>query len=302
MQPHRSDLADFSHFLAIARHRNFRRAALEQGVTASALSHSLKGLEARLGVRLVNRTNRSVTLTAAGEDMVSALSGPFEAIAVAVESLNRFRAEPAGRIRLNVMESASILLLEPVLPRFIELYPDIELDIRVSNHLEDIIADGFDAGIRHGGTVPEDMIARRLSADFRWVVVGSPDYLQRFGIPEHPDDLMKHRCLRIRLGDDSLYHWELERGAEEVALNVPGPMTLDNGTLTLSLARQGVGLAYTAEPWAAPYLATGELVQVLNDWSSMGPGFHIYYSGRHQVPTGLRLLIDLIQEMKPLGL
>jgi DNA-binding transcriptional LysR family regulator len=298
----RSDLADFSYFLAIAKHRNFRRAGLELGVSASALSHSLKGLEARLGVRLLNRTNRSVTLTAAGEELQAAILGPFDAIASAAEALNRFRDEPAGRIRLNVLEHAGSLLLAPVLPTFVDRYPDIDIDVAITNHMVDVVAAGADAGIRYGGTVPEDMIAQRLSAAVRWVVVGSPAYLERFEPPEHPGELMSHRCLRIRLGDDSLYSWEFDRGEETVAVDVPGQITIDETTFAVALAKGGAALAYLPEPCVRPGLATGELRTVLDDWSSVGPGFHIYYPSRRQLPTGLRLLIELIREMRPLGL
>lgn len=302
MKISRSDLADFSYFLAIAKHRNFRRAGLELGVSASALSHSLKGLETRLGVRLLNRTNRSVTLTAAGEELQAAIDEPFDAIGSAVEALNRYRADPAGRIRLNVLEHASSLLLGPVLPVFVDRYPDIEIDVVVSNHLVDVVAHGADAGIRYGGTVPEDMIAQRLSADIRWVVVGSPAYLERFGTPEHPRDLLTHRCLKIRLGDDSIYHWELDKVGEELALDVPGAITIDDTQFALTLAAGGAALAYLPEPCVVPFVERGDLRVVLSDWASMGPGFHIYYSGRRQLPTGLRLLIDLIREMRPLDL
>lgn len=302
MQISRTDLADINYFLAIAKHRNFRRAGLELGVSASALSHSLKGLETRLGVRLLNRTNRSVTLTAAGEELRAAIDGPFDAIGSAVEALNRYRADPAGRIRLNVLEHASSLLLGPVLPVFIDRYPDIQIDVAVTNHLVDVIAQGADAGIRYGGTVPEDMIAQRLSADIRWVVVGSPFYLERFGTPAHPRDLLAHRCLRIRLGDDSIYHWELDRAGEEQAIDVPGAITIDDTQFALSLATRGAALAYLPEPCVAPLVERGDLRVVLDDWASMGSGFHIYYSGRRQLPTGLRLLIDLVREMRPLGL
>jgi len=302
MPLNRENLSDFSHFLAIANHRNFRRAALEQGVTASALSHSLKGLETRLGIRLLNRTNRSVTLTAAGAELYEAIKGPFQAVALAEESLNRYRSAPTGRIRLNVLEDASTLLLAPVLPRFNALYPDIELDICVTNHMVDVVAEGFDAGIRYGGTVPEDMIARRLSADIRWVIVGSPDYFETFGVPQTPRDLLNHRCLRVRLGNDRLYHWELETSGQEIALNVPGLITIDNGQFAMATCLHGAALAYLSEPLVRPHVQSGALKTVLDDWSPTGPGLHMYYSGRHQVPTGLRLLIDLIQEMRPLGL
>jgi DNA-binding transcriptional LysR family regulator len=302
MQLSRGDLADFSYFLALAKHRNFRRAGLELGVSASALSHSLKGLEARLGVRLLNRTNRSVTLTAAGEELQAAILAPFEAIGAAADGLNRFRDDPAGRIRLNVLEHAGDLLLAPVLPTFVDRYPHIEIDVVVSNHLVDVVAAGADAGIRYGGTVPEDMIAQRLSADIRWVVVGAPGYLDRFGEPAHPQDLAAHRCLRIRLGDDSLYSWEFERGDQSLVVDAPGSITIDETSFAVKLAIRGAALAYLPEPCVLPAIARGELRTVLDDWSPLGPGFHIYYPGRRQQPTGLRLLIDLIRELRPLGL
>lgn len=298
----RGDLADFSYFLAIAKHRSFRRAGLELGVSASALSHSLKGLEARLGVRLLNRTNRSVTLTAAGEELQAAILAPFDAIDAAAEGLNRYRDDPAGRIRLNVSEHACALLLTPVLPAFAERYPDIEIDVVITEKLVDIVAAGADAGIRYGGTVPEDMIAQRLSADIRWVVVASSAYLERHGEPQHPDDLAAHRCLRFRLGDESVYSWEFERGPEELAIDAPGSIMLDSTAFALSLATAGAALAYVPEPCVRQAVACGELRTVLDDWAPMGPGFHIYYPSRRQLPTGLRLLIDHIREQRPLGL
>jgi DNA-binding transcriptional LysR family regulator len=298
----RSDLTDFQTFLVLARHRNFRRAGLELGISASAVSHALKGLEARLGVRLLNRTSRSVTATAAGEELQAALEGPFGAIGAAVERLGRLRDEPTGRIRINVPEHAATLLLAKVLPVFVDRYPGIAVDVAVSNAMLDIVAAGFDAGIRYGGTVPDDMIARRISADMRWVVVAAPGYLDGFGTPGHPHDLARHRCLRFRLGDDSLYHWEFERGSEAIAVDVPGAITIDQAQFALALAEGGAALAYLPEPCVVEAIARGTLRTVLDDWASLGEGFHIYYPSRHQLPTGLRLLIDLIHELRPLGL
>ena len=297
----RSDLADFSYFLAIARHRSFRRAGLELGVSASALSHALRGLETRLGVRLLHRTNRSVTLTAAGEQLMASISAPFDAIGEAMEDLNRFRDAPAGRIRLNVAQDAATLLLAPVLPVFVERYPDIEVELVATNRMVDVIADGFDAGIRYGGTVPEDMIAQRLSAEIRWIVVGAPDYLARFGTPETPHDLARHRCLRLRTGNDRLYNWEFEGPDGEFDVAVPGSLLIGETRFGMALACGGAGLTYGPEPIYLPHLMSGALRMVLEDWVATGPGFHIYYSSRRQLPTGLRLLIDLVREMQPLG-
>ncbi|OYR12415.1 LysR family transcriptional regulator [Brucella grignonensis] len=302
MQTNRADIADLTYFLAIARHRSFSRAAIEIGVSASALSHALKGLESRLGVRLLNRTTKSVTLTAAGETLAAAISEPFEVIDTAMEMLNRFRDAPTGRIRLNAAVEAANLLLAPVLPTFIERYPDVELDIVASNRMVDVTDAGFDAGIRYGGTVPEDMIAQRLSADMRWVIAASPEYLERFGVPEHPNDLLQHRCISSRLGDDRVYRWELEHNGEELQVTVPTSITVDQAETGLIAVLGGVGLMYFPEPLVAPYIADGRLRLVLPDWSSKGDGFHIYYSSRRQVPTGLRLLIDLIRELRPMGM
>ncbi|WP_266020029.1 LysR family transcriptional regulator [Brucella intermedia] len=302
MQTNRADIADLTYFLAIARHRSFSRAAIEIGVSASALSHALKGLESRFGVRLLNRTTKSVTLTAAGEALAAAIGEPFEVIDTAIETLNRFRDAPTGRIRLNVAVEAANLLLAPVLPTFVERYPDVKLDIVASNRMVDVTDAGFDAGIRYGGTVPEDMIAQRLSADIRWVVAASPEYLDRFGVPEHPDDLLQHRCISNRLGDDRVYRWEFERDGEERQVAVPTSITVDLAETGLIAVLGGVGLMYFPEPLIAPYVADGRLRLVLPDWASTGDGFHIYSSSRRQVPTGLRLLIDLIRELRPMGL
>ena len=302
MPPSRSDLADLTYFLAIARHRSFRRAGLELGVSASGLSHALKGLEARLGVRLLNRTNRSVTLTAAGEELRAGTEGPFGEIALATERLDRFRDTPAGRIRLNVVADAATLLLSPVMPVFADRYPDVELDIVASNRMVDVIDAGFDAGIRHGGTVPEDMVAQRLSTDLRWVVAAAPAYLERFGTPAIPDDLAQHRCIGVRLGDDRIYHWEFEGPDGEFELPIASRITANDGRTMLAMALAGTGLVYGVEPLFAPHVAAGALSVVLEAWATTGPGYEIYYSSRRHVPSALRALIDLIRELHPLGI
>jgi DNA-binding transcriptional LysR family regulator len=301
MPSSRPDLADFTYFLAIARHRSFSRAGVELGVTASGMSHALKGLEGRLGVRLLNRTSRSVTLTAAGEALRDAVERPFAEIASAVEGLNRFRDTPAGRIRLNVVADAATLLLGPVMSEFADRYPDVEVDVVASNRMIDVIDSGFDAGIRHGGTVPEDMIAQRLSGDLRWVVAAAPAYLARFGTPESPADLVRHRCIGVRLGDDRIYRWEFEGPAGEFAVPVASRITADDGRAMLAMALGGTGLVYGVEPLFTPFVASGALSLVLESWSTTGPGYELYYPSRRHVPTGLRALIDLIRELQPLG-
>ena len=302
MQLNRADLGDFAYFIAVARHRNFRRAATEFGVSASAVSHAISGLEARLGVRLLNRTTRSVTLTAAGEELQATIERPIQDIGQAIENLNRFRDAPAGRVRLNVLEDAASQLLQPVLPIFVDRYPDVEIDISANNRMIDVVGSGFDAGIRYGGTVPEDMIAQRLSADIRWIAAASPAYLERFGRPEHPGELRDHRCVRIKLGNDQIYDWEFERDGEEISVETPGQVTIDESHTAIGLGVSGVGVIYGSEPVLRPHIESGALEVVLEDWASTGPGYHIYYPSRRHVPTGLRLLIELIRELRPCGL
>ncbi|MBS0965682.1 LysR family transcriptional regulator [Acetobacter okinawensis] len=196
----RSQLTDFTYFLAVARHRNFRLAGLEMGVSPSAISHALKGLEAKLGVRLVNRTNRNVTLTAAGEEFRDSIEVPLKDIDQAVERLNKHRDSPQGRIRINAQVDAAHTILPPVLTLYAERYPEIKIEIEATDRLVDITHEGFDAGIRVSGTVPEDMVAQRISGDLRWIVAGAPAYFERFGIPQTPSDLKNHHCINGRLG------------------------------------------------------------------------------------------------------
>ncbi|NWD68902.1 LysR family transcriptional regulator [Pseudomonas gingeri] len=301
MQLSRTNLADIIYFLAIARHQSFSRAGLEVGISPSALSHAMKGLEARLGVRLLNRTTRSVTLTAAGEELQGLIKNPVNDINQALEKLNRLRDEPAGRIRLNVLSDGAELLLGPVLPVFVDRYPGIEIDLTVSNKMVDVIGEGNDAGIRFGGTVAQDMIAQRLSPDIRWSVVGTPEYLERFGIPQHPEDLKDHRCLRIRLGNARIYHWQFAKDGQVLEVDVPGAITIDESRIGMALASRGAALMYVPEAVIAPQIANGVLKAVLEDWSHVDPGLHVYYSSSRQLPVGLRLLIDLIRELEPMG-
>lgn len=301
MQPSRADLADFLYFLAIARHRSFRKAAIELNVSTSALSHAMSSLEARRGIRLLNRSTRAVTLTAAGEDLRATIEEPIGIIRGAIERLDRLRDAPAGRIRISVPGDAVPLLIEPVLPVFIARYPGVEIDISVSNRMIDVIESGFDAGIRYGGTVPEDMIALRLSPDICWMSAAAPDYLAREGIPETPQALAGHRCIRIRLGNSQIYDWEFERDGACCTIAAAGPITVDDSQTAISLARQGAGILYGAEPVLRPSIEAGTLIPVLAPWSSIGGGFHIYYSGRRQVPNALRLLIALFRELDPMG-
>lgn len=301
MSANKSDLADTYYFLAISKHLSFRKAASALGISASALSHSMKSLEERVGVRLFNRTTRSVTLTVAGEEFRNAISSPVDEIGHAFEALGRFRDKPAGRIRINVMVEAASRLLAPILPTLMSRYPDIEIEICADNRMVDIIEEGFDAGIRYGGTVPQDLIEQRVSADIRWMVVGAPDYFDRHGMPRHPEELHQHQCFRIRSGNDQIYHWEFDCGDESLAINAPGTITMDYYDAALPAVLRGAGLAYLSEAVVAPYLEQGLLKEAMPEWSSMGPPFCVYYPSRRQVPQAIRILIELLRELKPQG-
>lgn len=301
MQLTRANLADLMYFLAIARHRSFSRAGLDVGISPSALSHAIKALEARLGVRLLNRTTRSVTLTAAGQELFELIQEPISQVDQAMEVLNRYRDEPVGKISLNVFSDAALLLLAPVLPLFGEKYPDIEVDIAISNTLLDVVEGGFDAGIRFGATVPEGMIAHRLSPDIRWLVAATPAYLAKWGTPQHPEELKQHRCLKFKVGSGKVYDWEFEKDGVELAVPIFGGVILNETRMALALATAGAGLIYAAEPILAALIENATLVPVLEDWASVSSGFHIYYSSYRQQPLALQLLIDLIREIAPLG-
>lgn len=291
----RSELADLNVFMTIVRRRSFRASAIELGVTTSALSHSMKNLEARLGVKLLNRTSRSVVPTLAGGTLAEKLGRGFEVIGNALGELDHYRGSPAGRLRLNVPRDASRLLIGPVLPRFIDSYPDIELEISVEDRLVDIVADGYDAGIRYGGTVPRDMVAVPLTGQLRWVVVGSPHYLARHGRPTLPQDLLQHSCVRMRVGDNSRYKWELGNGDKACEIDVPGPISANETETSVQAAINGVGLAYCLERRVAQELGNGTLEIVLPDWAALGPAFSMYYPSRRQIQPGLRQLIEVIR-------
>ncbi|MDB5871408.1 MAG: LysR family transcriptional regulator [Ramlibacter sp.] len=291
----RSELAELNVFMTVARRQSFRQAAIELGVTTSALSHSIKNLEERLGVKLLNRTSRAVVPTVAGAALAEKLERGFDAIGGALGELDVYRGVPAGRLRINVPRDASRLLLGPILPRFFEAYPAVELDITVEDRMVDIVGDGYDAGIRYGGTVPQDMVAVPLTGPLRWVVVGSPDYLSRHGRPVQPADLLRHRCVRMRIGDNSLYKWELGSGAEACEIDVPGPMSANETEISVQAAVNGVGLAYCLERRVSEELEAGKLEIVLAEWAAVGAPFFVYYPSRRQLPPGLRQLIDCIR-------
>ncbi|HEK1768895.1 LysR family transcriptional regulator [Pseudomonas parafulva] len=291
----RSDLADLNVFFTIARRGSFVDAANELGLTASALSHTMKKLEDRLEVRLLNRTNRSVALTAAGSDLMQSLAQGFEAIGHGLNALEDHRKAPVGRLRLNIPHDAGRLLILPVLDQFLSRFPQVHLDLVMDDRMLDIVAEGFDAGIRFGATVPQDMIAIPLTGALRWVVVGAPAYLDKHGRPTSPAELMQHRCIQMRIGDDSVYPWELGDGERQVRIEGPGPLRLNASDMAIGTAVAGLGLAYCLEMRVREELRSGALEVVMPQWASSDEPLVMYYPSRRQTPPALRQLIELIR-------
>lgn len=264
-------------------------------MSPSALSHAVRGLEERLGVRLLNRTTRSVRLSAAGERLFASLHPALADIASAIETVNAFRDTPRGTVRVNVSRAAARLILAPVIARFIAAYPAIHLEIATDDRLIDIVAGGFDAGIRFGERIAQDMVAVRVSRDVRFSVVGAPDYFAQRPPPQTPHDLRAHACIRYRFASGALYAWELEKDGVELEVDVDGPLTLDDQMLMLDAALGGAGLAFVFEAYAAQHLDSGRLMRVLADWCPPFPGLFLYYPSRRQLPAGLRALIEMLR-------
>ena len=292
----RAGLTDLSAFVAVATHRSFSRAAAELGLSPSALSHTVRGLEERMDLRLLNRTTRSVAPTEAGERLLERLRPALRDIADALEDANIFRDKPAGRLRLNVPRSAAVLLLAPVITRFVQTYPEMQLEIATEGRFVDIVAAGFDAGVRFGESVERDLVAVRISADLRMAVVGSPAYFRTHPKPRRPHDLPDHACIHFRLPGGSLYRWEFEKAGEAMEVEVDGPLILGDQELMVGAAIDGAGLAMILEPHARPHLRAGRLKRVLAEWCPPFPGYFLYYPSRRQVPAGLRAFIDMMRQ------
>jgi len=291
-------LNDLKAFAAIVAHRSFRMAADELGLSPSSLSHMMRGLERMMGVRLLNRTTRSVSPTEAGDRLVARLRPLLEDLSVALDEVGSFRDRPSGSIKINASEPAARVLLQTVVPTFLARYPEVALDLTTDGRLTDIVAGGFDAGVRLGEAVPRDMIAVPFGGDVRFIAVASPVYLKAHRAPKVPDDLKQHACIRFRLPSGKPYRWEFSRRGQEIEVEVPGTLTLDHLGLMTEAAVDGLGIAYVVDRSAQPYLETGQLVQVLDDWSPAIPGLFLYYPGHRHVPAGLRAFIDVLKAQR----
>jgi DNA-binding transcriptional LysR family regulator len=297
----KTGLTEFDAVVAVARLGSFRAAATELGMSSSALSHAVAALEARLGIRLFNRTTRSVSATDAGEQFIARVAPALAEIGGAIEGINSHRDTPAGTLRINTSAGAARMILTPIILDYMRRYPDMNVVLVTEGRLVDIVGHGFDAGIRIAEAVPQDMIAVPIGGDIRMVVVGSPDYFDTRDMPAVPADLLRHHCIRARMATGAIWHWEFERRGETVEVDVPGSLTLDEMTLMLEATLAGAGLAYLNEWAVRDHVTEGRLVPVLEEWSPPYPGLCLYYPGRRHVPAGLRALIELIRERNVAG-
>lgn len=291
----RTPYGEFSAFMAVAEHLNFTRAAKQLGIAPGTLSQTIRGLEEQLGVRLLNRTTRSVALTEAGEHLLTRLKPVVEEYRAAIDSINKFRDRPAGVVRLTVPPPAARSVIAPRLAAFMALYPDIKLEISVDTAMVDLVSHQFDAGIRLAEHVDRDMIAVRVSGDVRSAVVGSRDYFGCYKRPLVPQDLLDHNCIRIRLTNGMLLPWRFQKGNKSIEVPVTGSLTLNDINLTLHAGLDGVGLLYLPHDYLDLALAEGHFVPVLEDWMPKAGPFYLYYPSRRQTPAALRALIDFLR-------
>jgi len=292
----RGTLDDLVAFVAIGRERSFTKAAARLGVSQSALSHTIRDLEARLGVRLLTRTTRSVSPTEAGERLLQTLEPRFDEIDAELAVLSDLREKPAGTIRITATEYAIDAVLWPKLVKFLRQYPDINVELFNDPGLTDIVAQRFDAGVRVGEQVAKDMIAVRIGPDLRMAVVGAPSYFKNRSEPRRPQDLIDHNCINLRLlTHGGLYAWEFEKGGRELKARVEGQLTFNGTTQMLNAALAGFGLAYVPEELAKPHVSKGRLKRVLADWCPPYSGYHLYYPSRRQSSAAFTLLVDALR-------
>ena len=283
-------------FSVVARERSFTRAAAKLGMSQPALSRTMRQLEERLGVRLLARTTRSVSPTEAGEHLLGVIAPRFKEIDSELALLSEFRDKPAGKLRITAGEHAAISILQPVLAKLLPGNPDLSIEVIVDYGLTDIVAEGYDAGVRLGEQVAKDMIAVRVGPDMRMAVVGSPDYFSRHKKPKTPRDLTQHNCITIRLPTyGGIFSWEFEKKGQELKVRVEGQMVFNNIAMRLDAALKGLGLAYMPEDLVNAHVANGQLIRVLSDWCEPFSGYHLYYPSRRQTSPAFTLLRDALR-------
>jgi DNA-binding transcriptional LysR family regulator len=292
----RQSVNDLIAFVAVAREQSFTKAAAKLGVSQSALSHTIRGLEARLGVRLLIRTTRSVSPTEAGQRLLVSIGPRFDEIEEEVAALSDFRDKPAGTIRITTGEHPALTIVWPALERFLPEYPDINIEVIVDYGLTDIAAERYDAGVRLGEQVAKDMIAVRIGPEMRMVVVGAPAYFANRPKPVTPQDLTDHTCINMRLPTHGgIYAWEFEKDGREVKVRVEGQLVFNNIALRINAALSGLGLAFMPGDLVQALVAEGRLVRVLEDWCPPFPGYHLYYPSRRQSSPAFALLVDALR-------
>jgi DNA-binding transcriptional LysR family regulator len=292
----REDLADLSAFMAVAEERSFTRAAAKLGTSQSALSHTIRRLETRLGVRLLTRTTRSVAPTEAGERLIGTVMPAFDSIGAELASLGELRERPAGSLRITASEDAARTVLLPALARLLPEYPDINVELSIDSSLTDIVAGRFDAGVRLGEAVAKDMVAVRIGPDLRMAVIGSPAYFAAHPAPRTPQELASHRCINLRLSTaGGFYAWELEKEGRAIRVRVEGQMAFDNPAMIVRAAEAGLGLGFVMEERVAEQLADGRLVRALDDWCQPFTGYHLYYPSRRQPSAAFRVVAEALQ-------
>jgi DNA-binding transcriptional LysR family regulator len=290
-----TQFAELSAFVAIAEQKSFTKAAKQLGISTATLSQAIRSLEDRIGVRLLNRTTRSVSVTAVGERLLARLRPVLDDYESALESLNDFRERPCGALRITVPPPATEFLLAPVLAEFLKQYSDVRLEVSNDATRRDIVADRFDAGIRGGRRVERDMVAVRVSPDVRLLTVASPDYLARRGTPSKPEDLREHNCIRLRFPSGDLLPWLFERKGKQIEVDVEGSIITNDEHLTARLAADGVGVLYVAEPYVHTLMAEGKLVSVLTEWIPSPDSFYLYYPSRRQNPAALQAFVEFLK-------
>jgi len=293
----RTGIFELNAVVAVATHKSFRAAATELGMSPSALSHAIAALEQKMAVRLFHRTTRSVALTETGERFLARIRPALRDISEAMSLVDEFRDTPSGTLRINTSEDAARMFLMPLVLAYMKRYAHMRVDLTTEGRLVDIVAEGFDAGVRLAESVPRDMIAVPCSPDLRFVVVGSPAYLHNREHPMVPADLALHPCIRSRLPSGAPFRWEFEKRGESLTIDVDGVLTVGGSALAIEAALGGVGLAYVTEWAVREHLASGRLIALLQDWTPSFPGLRLYYSGHRHVPAGLRAFIELIREM-----
>jgi DNA-binding transcriptional LysR family regulator len=292
----RGNLNDLLAFIAVGQERSFTKAAAKLGVSQSALSHTLRELEARLGVRLLTRTTRSVSPTEAGERLLHTVGPRFEEIEAELEALSDLREKPAGTIRVTAIDYVADTILWPKLVKLLRKYPDIKVEIIIDYGLTDIVAQRYDAGVRSGEQVAKDMIAVRVGPDMRMAVVGAPSYYEKRLPPKTPQELIGHNCINLRLPTHGgLYAWEFEKGGRELKVRVEGQLVFNTTAQILNAALAGFGLAYVPEDLAQPDVAKGRLKRVLEDWCPPFSGYHLYYPSRRQSSAAFALVVDALR-------